>query len=405
MKLLAESGHKQWSLLMEDHIQLFFVVYISFFFFKSKWFRYFQVQSLRERNCADLFFEVRLKKGQGESLLKCGCLPSFLKMCCLCVQCLPRNLSASCVFQSTVHTLLLHLISIFGQLHLTFSLLLANIWEFHQYSPSVPFSYWFQHSGCWDSWTPVLLMAQVGWHLEPMWWILGQELDSCCLSSTFFFKSRPLKPFHTNLKEHEYCNAKHSMGVLLLCGGIFSMWSISRSSAKWLLPGVPKRQPVQGLCFVGQQILLIASFTATDWSLQPLAGFTCWSCRQSDHWSQWKQGDQLGTRKFFWLLRQNFAPMTVSHFQAPAGSELCFSWTDSYLTIASNYASNSEAENLTSFLRYTSQLYPGCTSRWGCGICWFSPYFAFIWKECVQLKKELFCILSNSHLNNERSRP
>lgn len=184
------------------------------------------------------------------------------------------------------------------------------------------------------------------------------------------------------------------------------MWSVSRSSAKWLLPGVPKRQPMQELCFVGQHILLIAGFPATDWSLQPLAGLTCWSWRHSNHWSQWKQGDQLRTRKFFWLLRQSFAPVTVSHFQAPAGSELCFSWTQtptSQLLVIMLLIQGSERR--TSFLRHTPKLYPGCKSRRGHGICCFFSYFAFIWEKCVQVQVELFCILSNPHLNHQRSRP
>lgn len=136
MKDLAESGQEQWSFLVGDHIQLIFcsLHFPTFFFFESKWLRYFQEWGSGKRNCGDLFFEVRLKKGQGESLLKCGCLPRFFKMCRLCLQCLPRSPSASCVFQSMAHTLQLHLLSIFGQLCLTFPLLLANIWEIHRYS-------------------------------------------------------------------------------------------------------------------------------------------------------------------------------------------------------------------------------------------------------------------------------
>lgn len=120
------------------------------------------------------------------------------------------------------------------------------------------------------------------------------------------------------------------------------MWSVSRSSAKWLLPGVPKRQPMQELCFVGQHILLIAGFPATDWSLQPLAGLTCWSWRHSNHWSQWKQGDQLRTRKFFLITKAKFCSRDCVPFPSS-----CWIWTlllmdaDSYFTIASNYASNS----------------------------------------------------------------
>lgn len=133
----------------------------------------------------------------------------------------------------------------------------------------------------------VVLTLRLLGQLKPRWGGTWSQWDGfwgvswihAVLRLTFFFKSRPLKPFHSHLKEHEYYDAKHSMGALLLWGAIFSMWSISRSAAKWLLPGVPKRQPVQELCFVGQHIPLIAGFPATDWSLQPLAGFTSWSCR------------------------------------------------------------------------------------------------------------------------------
>lgn len=56
--------------------------------------------------------------------------------------------------------------------------------------------------------------------------------------------------------------------------GEYSPCGVFPEAQQWLLPGIAKRHAVQELCFVGQHFLLIAGFTATDWSLQPLAELT-----------------------------------------------------------------------------------------------------------------------------------
>ena len=166
------------------------------------------------------------------------------------------------------------------------------------------------------------------------------------------------------------------MGILVPWGEQSVSGAFPETQQSGCYRRVPKRRPTWELCFVGQHIQQIACLADTDWSLQPLVGFTCWSWRQSHHWSQWKQGDQLGARSFFFLQRQTFAPVTgcCSHFQAPARSEPCFSWTwtpTSQFLVIMHLIQGSE--RLASCFRYTLKLYPGCTSRWGCGVCWFFP--------------------------------
>lgn len=116
----------------------------------------------------------------------------------------------------------------------------------------------------------------------------------------------------------------------------------------------------------------------------------------------------MGAGSFSFLGRQNFASVTgcCSHFQAPAGSESCFSWTQtstSQLLVIIHLIQGSERP--TSCLRYTPKLYPGCTPRQGRSVCYFFPHVAFIWKECVWVEEELWRISADPHLDHQRSGP
>lgn len=138
----------------------------------------------------------KIKKRTGRQSIK-TCLPSmlFLKRAglCVCDTCQGAHLHLLCSGQQ------LHPISTFGHLCLTFSLLLANIWEIRLYSLLYLF-----HDG-FNSQSGETVEPWCCW--QPRWGSSSSQHDGFWGKSWvhvvlgLFFKSRQCQPFNADPKE------------------------------------------------------------------------------------------------------------------------------------------------------------------------------------------------------------
>lgn len=103
--------------------------------------------------------------------------------------------------------------------------------------------------------------------------------------------------------------------------------------------------------------------------------------------------------ELFFLRRQNFAPVTgcCSHFQAPAGSEPASQC--SYFTVASNYTPNSGVIKTYFLPQIDTQIVSWVHIMMKPWWLLFFPCVAFLWKECVWVEVNLWCISADPLLD------
>lgn len=79
--------------------------------------------------------------------------------------------------------------------------------------------------------------------------------------------------------------------------------------------------------------------------------------------------------------------------------------TDSYFTVTSNYTSNSGVRKTDFLPQIHTQIVFWVYIKTRLWRLLFFPHVAFIWKECVWVEEELWCISADPHLDHQRSRP